>query len=357
MSRRTIDLGQLHLTVHALLGDYRERPSAFIRSTVHEHLALRLRVIEKQLAHLDEHDPLLGLRTRLLEQTRDRVERQLDTHHHHRRRPAGLLEQLVRPLPYRPSDDAGPVNTGKSGSRPPATLLHLDLLAKIETGVIGHDCDLRDALDQHRYQDWPWQRMLWALPTLADQLGADHALVRKLDRDLRSWHSSARVLLGYIAPMVTLTTPCPHCGEQSMIVREDATSDVVCTTAECIDPKTEEQSRWPRTAWQQLLAGRYASGVVNTDAAALHLGVAAATLRDWKRRGLITPAGGTTRYPLWALADLVTPTGRPATRQDLADARCSCGHTPFAHAERADRCQRQDCDCTAFVEQQQEQSA
>jgi hypothetical protein len=355
MTRRSVDLGQLHLTVHALLSQYQERPTAFVRNTVREHLLLRLRLTEKRLASLEEQDPLLPLRARRHLQDRERLRGQLAEHP--QRRPAGLLVQVAAPLPYRPSDDVGTVSGGKPASRPPTTLQHLDLLTLIETGVIGHDCDLRDALDQHRAGDWPWQRMLWALPSLADQLGGDHDLVRKLDRDLRSWHSSARVLLGYIAPMVTLTTPCPHCAQQSMIVREDASSDVVCTTVDCIDPDTDEQSRWPRTAWQQLLAGRYASGVVNTDAAALHLGVAPATLRDWKRRGLITPAGGTTRHPLWALADLVTPTGRPATRQDLAGARCSCGHTPFAHAERSGVCQRPDCTCGAFDEQQQEQSA
>lgn len=299
---RQVDLGQLHLTVHALLGTYSERPSAFDRRTNAEHLDLRLRVNAKALAALDPADPLLRVHARHLLHERDMLRRQAIA-----ATPAarpGLLQQLARIVASRGGDDAGKVSTGKTGSRPPGTLRHLDLLAQVETGVISHDCDLRDALDNHRDSDWHWHRMLWALPTLADQLGADHGLVRRLDRDLRSWHASARVALAYIAPMTTLTTPCPHCEQVSLIVREDATTDVVCTTPECIDPKTDEASRWPRSAWQLLLAGRYATGVVNTDAAALHLGIATATVRDWKRRGLLEPVGGTPRHPLWRVTDL-----------------------------------------------------
>lgn len=318
MTRRTVDLGQLHLTVHALLGQYEERPSRLVQDTSRARVDLALRTVDKDLAVFGVTDPdshrarqtLQGSdlepedrrAAAVLLAVRDRLRRRLLPLP--RRAPAGLLLQLTAPLPARGADDAGKVSSGKSGSRPPGTLQHLDLLVKIETGVIEHDCDMRDALDQHRGEDWHWHRMLWALPTLADQLGADHDLVRRLDRDLRSWHSSARVLLTYIAPMVTLTTPCPHCAQESLIVREDASSDVVCTTPECIDPKTDSASRWPRGAWQQLLAGRYATGVVNTDAAALHLGVAPATVRDWKRRGLLEPVGGTQRHPLWRVEDL-----------------------------------------------------
>jgi DNA-binding transcriptional MerR regulator len=40
------------------------------------------------------------------------------------------------------------------------------------------------------------------------------------------------------------------------------------------------------------------------DLAARAAGVQPATLRDWRRRGLIRPVGGTARHPEYALADL-----------------------------------------------------
>ena len=40
------------------------------------------------------------------------------------------------------------------------------------------------------------------------------------------------------------------------------------------------------------------------DLAALAAGIQPDTLRDWRRRGLLQPAGGTPRRPLYALADI-----------------------------------------------------
>lgn len=45
-------------------------------------------------------------------------------------------------------------------------------------------------------------------------------------------------------------------------------------------------------------------GLLTTDLAALAAGVQPATIRDWKRRGILTPASGTDRHPLYAVADI-----------------------------------------------------
>ena len=53
------------------------------------------------------------------------------------------------------------------------------------------------------------------------------------------------------------------------------------------------------------------------DLAALAAGVQPSTLRDWRRRGLITPAGGTARHPLYDLADLHAARQAPKPRRQL----------------------------------------
>lgn len=51
------------------------------------------------------------------------------------------------------------------------------------------------------------------------------------------------------------------------------------------------------------------------DLAAVATGVRPATIRDWRRRGLLTPAGGTPRRPLYALDDIYAAQQAPkATR-------------------------------------------
>lgn len=60
------------------------------------------------------------------------------------------------------------------------------------------------------------------------------------------------------------------------------------------------------------------------DLAALAVGVKPGTLRVWRHRGLLTPAGGTTRRPLYALADLHK--AKHADKPRLA-AKASCGET------------------------------
>lgn len=48
----------------------------------------------------------------------------------------------------------------------------------------------------------------------------------------------------------------------------------------------------------------YPSATVDALAAACYARVRPGTLRQWRRRGRITPCGGTARHPLYSLADL-----------------------------------------------------
>lgn len=54
---------------------------------------------------------------------------------------------------------------------------------------------------------------------------------------------------------------------------------------------------------------------LTTGEAAFILGISAATIRDWRRRGLITPTGGTERKPLWSVAALIAARDAPKTRR------------------------------------------
>jgi DNA-binding transcriptional MerR regulator len=56
------------------------------------------------------------------------------------------------------------------------------------------------------------------------------------------------------------------------------------------------------------------------DLAARAAGVKPATLRDWRRRGLITPAGGTERNPLYALEDIHAARQAPKPRRQSQQA-------------------------------------
>jgi len=60
--------------------------------------------------------------------------------------------------------------------------------------------------------------------------------------------------------------------------------------------------------------------VLPADLAARVVGVDPATLRDWRRRGLITPVGGTERRPLYALTDLYAAKQAPKPRRQLQQA-------------------------------------
>lgn len=144
----------------------------------------------------------------------------------------------------------------KPGSRPPArgSDQATDLLAQIETGVWQHDAELRDELDAHLSYERPFLTALDHLPGLIGRLpnAETHYLTRRVARSVRSWRNACRVQLGYVAPMTSLQAPCPMCEQQSLIVRADAGSDVVCVTDGCVDDQGRP-SRWDRYTWTQLL--------------------------------------------------------------------------------------------------------
>lgn len=48
----------------------------------------------------------------------------------------------------------------------------------------------------------------------------------------------------------------------------------------------------------------YPSGCADAQAVAEYAGVSPDTVRQWRRRGHLTPAGGTERRPLFALAEV-----------------------------------------------------
>lgn len=91
---------------------------------------------------------------------------------------------------------------------------------------------------------------LRALTELVDLVEDD--LAAKIARQIRSWSNAARLLLSVNAPMATLENCCPMCGQQSLIVRADASSDVVCANKQCVD-ENGRTVRWPRSRWNILL--------------------------------------------------------------------------------------------------------
>jgi len=62
------------------------------------------------------------------------------------------------------------------------------------------------------------------------------------------------------------------------------------------------------------------------DLAARALGISTSTLRVWRYRGLIQPAGGTQRHPLYALEDLHAARQAPKPRLS-SENNVPCGVT------------------------------
>lgn len=58
-----------------------------------------------------------------------------------------------------------------------------------------------------------------------------------------------------------------------------------------------------------------AAPLVPTAVAALAAGVTAATIRDWRRRGLLERKGGTPRRPLYDLRDIKVARDSPKPRR------------------------------------------
>ncbi|MFE5662442.1 MerR family transcriptional regulator [Streptomyces niveus] len=55
---------------------------------------------------------------------------------------------------------------------------------------------------------------------------------------------------------------------------------------------------------------------LTTELAALNCGVRPATIRDWRRRGLLTPCGGTPKRPLYRYEDVEAARRAPKPTRD-----------------------------------------
>ncbi len=338
-----VDLDRLRVDVYELTRSYMEHPVSGARELVVHGLRRRQQRIDLELRDLgvrlgrDEPNPPdpstvrdargrygrpWPLDVRVLLHERRTVRASLTHLTGGRQGGAGMLDQLENPLRHvmvghGPGDG---VHGAQVGSRPPVSLAHRDLLAMIEAGVWQFDADLRDALDDHVDTERPFRVALEALPALAMRLddAENHPLTVRLARAVRGWRTACRVQLGYTAPMTTLATPCRYCGQTAIIVRADMTSDMVCTgmipacdvasrsqrDVPCTDPDGEP-SRWSRYEWALYLEDQHEHGLVGTDAAALLARVSTSVIRGWKHRGLIVPAGGTERHPLWRRDDIM----------------------------------------------------
>lgn len=96
---------------------------------------------------------------------------------------------------------------------------------------------------------------LRALIALYDQV--DGKLQEKITRTVHSWTNAAKVMLSRQAPMKRLKMICPYCDggllkEQTLMVREDVSSDVICMNPECVD-ENGDSTRWSRSRWVLLL--------------------------------------------------------------------------------------------------------
>ena len=129
-----------------------------------------------------------------------------------------------------------------------------DLVVEISTGttqlLVDALRDLRAAQPTVRAQSLDTRDRLRHLARIAEAV--DGKIRDRICRQIHSWANAARLVLSYTAPMATLNKPCPYCGQQSLIVRSDASSDAFCTTEDCTDG-AGERPRWPRHLWPQLL--------------------------------------------------------------------------------------------------------
>lgn len=278
---RPVDLDQLAADIHDLTVAYQESLSQAVRYASSGPLSDRISALTSRGRDRLSQAERAELR-RLLTQ-RDRVWAKTDT-------PDGLLEQLGRTgqHPTQHAGRGGWVSGGKPGSRPPAGLGHMDLLADIETAVWVHHDELRDELDDWAGVDWtrapggrvewdprPWQVVLATLPGLVERLKDDpaipvdpavtgrvraHPLAAALARDVRQWRAQCRVLLGYTVPSTTLQATCPACLQYGRLtVREDASSDVACRARLPLPSLSEETmwvvcgETWDRRSWVSLL--------------------------------------------------------------------------------------------------------
>lgn len=206
----------------------------------------------------------------------------------------GLVQQLhdaAGTRPARPTTTSGPVPTPalvdaanirgprygadttghtKPGSRPPTNLAAVDTLANIHATIRALRCDAHTAAGRRTItRPAPLHRELEHLAWITGYHRADGTpaipdrLAQRILHELRGLSADARVVLSYLAPVVTLRVRCPDCGGE-MRVREDATSDVWCIGRIPLEGPPVQGgrqpighvpcgARWSRFTWVQLL--------------------------------------------------------------------------------------------------------
>lgn len=164
----------------------------------------------------------------------------------------GLIAQLRAALDWRgpsPRADSGGGGRQVPGSRIPLRTDVLNLLAEIDVGARELERRAMEQFGGSRPAKTTAEK-LRRLGIWAD--GLDEKLLRDIRRDIRSWIGTARLALTYVAPLLELKEQCPNCGQESLVVRSDATGDIWCTNVECHDENGRE-CRWPRSEWLLLL--------------------------------------------------------------------------------------------------------
>jgi len=161
---------------------------------------------------------------------------------------------LITQLSVASSRSCGPpLVTGtrtQPGSRPPGQHQMLVVLDSITRQVSDLRVSLRLGVGKSR----------GARQSVAQDLSEISYLARLVDRRtarhvhalVRRWHSNASIALTYQAPTIQLRdVACPYCGS-ALRVRADASTDVWCTSAECVDDDGVRRT-WGRGAWLMLL--------------------------------------------------------------------------------------------------------
>jgi hypothetical protein len=178
-----------------------------------------------------------------------------DSHH------SGLLTLLEQELePGGGARTGAGSGKGKPSSRAPVRNDILALLTSIEAGTT--DMRWRAMRTLGRKREWrelPVRAGLRALETLMLDLAPAEPLRHEVCAQVRRWVGAAQVSLSFVAPMARLEAICPYCGEATLTVRSDATSDVWCANDECRDDEGREH-RWPRGQWVLLLGRMTGSG-------------------------------------------------------------------------------------------------
>lgn len=200
------------------------------------------------------------------------------------------------------------IPAGKPGSRPPVDLGHTDLLRLVEQRTYQHEADLLSVVPNARLEQWntwhdlhspTWLVILGRLPVLVLHVHEpeEDERVHELWTDVDRWRRTARQLLGYATP-TSGDAPCTACGYATFVTAGGPNGEGYCNRNAC-------DLSWKNAAQQS-------QALIDTEAACRALGIKPATLRGWKHKHLIRPAGGTVRKPLWRIDDLlVAQRGKP----------------------------------------------